>query len=75
MSSIDIDLENPLTVRTADASDLTPAPAPMRMPAREMRTVGGLMISAMTGLAALVPASSLTPRAVVPAIENKSTPR
>ena len=50
MSSADVDLENPFAQSPAAA--LTPAPAPMPMPARELRTVGGLMISAMSGLAA-----------------------
>ncbi|SDG34161.1 MULTISPECIES: hypothetical protein [Thalassobaculum] len=84
MSSADIDLENLFNEGTDDASALTPAPAPMPMPSRELRTVGGLMISAMSGLSALapsalapsaLPASSLAQRAVMPAVENKSTPR
>ena len=79
MSSADIDLENLFNEGTDDASALTPAPAPMPMPSRELRTVGGLVISAMSGLSALapsaLPASSLAQRAVMPAVENKSTPR
>lgn len=72
MSSADVDLENPFAQSSAET--LTPAPAPMPMPAREMRTVGGLMISAMSGLAALAP-SSMPQRAVAPAIEHQTTPR
>jgi hypothetical protein len=72
MSSADVDLENPFDQSSAEA--LTPAPAPMPMPAREMRTVGGLMISALSGLAALAPAS-VPQRAVAPAVENKTAPR
>jgi hypothetical protein len=74
MSSADVDLANPFNESADDSPALTPVPAPMAMPAREMRTVGGLMISAMSGLAALAPAS-IPQRAAVPAVENKTASR
>lgn len=72
MSFADVDPTNTVNESAADA--LTPAPAPMPMPAREMRTVGGLMLSAMSGIAAWAP-SSLPQRAAVPVVQNKTTPR
>lgn len=77
MSVADVDPMNPVNHRGADA--LTPAPAPMPMPAREMRTVGGLMMSAMAGIASWAPATlspaAMPKRAAVPTVENKATPR
>ena len=74
MSSVDVDLMNPLDETAADTDSLTPAPAPLAMPARELRTVGGLMISAMSGFGAFAPAA-LPQRAAAPAVDNASRRR
>ncbi|MDF1793714.1 MAG: hypothetical protein P1U88_17510 [Thalassobaculaceae bacterium] len=64
----------PLSDESAvDINPLTPPPAPLPMPARQMRTVGSLLISAMSGVALLGPAP-LAQRAVVPAVENSPQP-
>ena len=72
MPSADIDLTDAFDESSVDVTSLTPAPAPMAMPARELRTVGGLMISAMSGIGSLAPAS-MPQRAVVRAVENNPT--
>ncbi|WPZ32621.1 hypothetical protein T8K17_15380 [Thalassobaculum sp. OXR-137] len=68
---MDVDL---LSALDDAANPLTPPPAPMPMPAREVRTVGGLMITAMSGFRPFAPAA-LPQHAVATAVETPSSRR
>lgn len=74
MSSAEVSLMPKSDESAVDAASLTPPPAPIPMPVRQMRTVGSMMVSAMSGFSLLGPAP-MHHRAMVSAMDTKQLPR